>query len=56
MQTALYGEMAEHGGAAEESVPEQVDDFVYYSRIDAGESLPVYCRRRGSGPEEVVCC
>lgn len=44
-QDKLYEEMAAHVDAAEESVEERVDDYLYYSRTAAGESMPVYCRR-----------
>ena len=38
------------------SVPEPLDDWLYYSRTEAGAQYPIYCRRRAAegSAEEVV--
>lgn len=45
----LFNSMAEHIQGEDESVPERVDDYLYYTRTAAGEAMPMYCRRRVDG-------
>ncbi|MGE3727665.1 MAG: S9 family peptidase [Candidatus Sericytochromatia bacterium] len=56
LQKALYKEMVGRMVEKDQSVPRKKGDYFYYSRIDAGQNYPVYCRRKGSmnGPEEVL--
>jgi oligopeptidase B len=54
----LYHEMSERVPAKEHSLPERIQNWLYYMRTDEGSNrFPVYCRRRfGSdhGKEEIV--
>jgi oligopeptidase B len=56
LQTTLYEEMRGRVREADLSVPEQVDDYFYYSRTEKGRQYPIYCRRQGSleGDEEIL--
>jgi oligopeptidase B len=45
LQHELYEDMARHVEREEESVPEIVDAYMYYTRTGHGESLPIYYRQ-----------
>ncbi|MFL5401624.1 MAG: S9 family peptidase [Gemmatimonadales bacterium] len=55
LQEQLYQEMRSRIKETDLSVPERVDDYLYYSRTEAGGQYPIFCRRRlEEGPEEVL--
>jgi oligopeptidase B len=56
LQARLYKEMVGRMVEKDQSVPRKKGDYYYYSRIDAGQNYPVYCRRKGAmtAPEEVL--
>ena len=56
LQTALYEEMRARIKETDLSVPEPLDDWLYYSRTEAGAQYPIHCRRRiaEGSPEEVL--
>lgn len=56
LQEVLYQEMRGRIKETDLSVPEQMDDYFYYTRTEAGRQYPILCRRRGTveGPEEVL--
>jgi oligopeptidase B len=56
LQECLYQEMRSRIKETDLSVPERVDDYIYYTRTETGHQYPIFCRRRGSvdGPEEIL--
>lgn len=56
MQTALYREILGRIQETDLSVPYRKDNYYYYSRTEAGEAYPIYCRKEGSldAPEQVM--
>ena len=48
LQERLYQEMRARIKEADLSVPEQRDQYHYYSRTEAGGQYPILCRKRGS--------
>lgn len=56
LQTQLYEEMRVRLQEDDQTVPVQIDDFLYYERTEAGRQYPIYCRRSGSidAPEEIL--
>ncbi|MEO7986958.1 MAG: S9 family peptidase [Gemmatimonadales bacterium] len=56
LQERLFEEMRARIKETDLSVPEPLDDWLYYSRTEAGSQYPIHCRRRaGEGsPEEVL--
>lgn len=56
LQTQLYEEMRARLQEDDQTVPVQIDDFLYYERTEAGRQYPIYCRRSGSidAPEEIL--
>jgi oligopeptidase B len=46
LQEQLYQELRGRIKETDLSVPEQVDDWLYYARTEAGGQYPIYCRRR----------
>ena len=48
LQERLYQEMRTRIKEADLSVPEQLDQYYYYSRTEAGGQYPILCRKRGS--------
>ncbi len=56
LQEQLYQEMRARIQETDQSVPVQMDDYFYYTRLEEGRQYPIYCRRRGSmaGPEEIL--
>ena len=47
-QERLYKEMVERIKETDQSVPEKVDDYYYYSRTEKGKQYTIYCRKKGS--------
>ncbi len=45
LQQRLYDEMRARIKETDLSVPEPIDDWLYYSRTEAGGQYPIYCRR-----------
>ena len=55
LQERLYQEMRGRIKEADVSAPEQLDQYYYYSRTEAGSQYPVLCRKRhGLGAEEEI--
>jgi oligopeptidase B len=54
LQEGLYQEMRGRIKETDLSVPERVDDYLYYSRTEAGGQYPILCRRRGEDAVEQV--
>jgi oligopeptidase B len=54
LQEQLYEEMRSRIKEADLSVPERVDNYLYYSRTQAGSQYPIVCRRPVDGDEEEV--
>ncbi|HEY9016000.1 MAG TPA: hypothetical protein VIM84_13175, partial [Gemmatimonadales bacterium] len=56
LQERLYHEMRNRIRETDLSVPERVDDFLYYTRTEAGGQYPIFCRRRDEdgAAEEVL--
>lgn len=56
LQERLYQEMRSRIRETDLSVPERIDDYLYYTRTEAGGQYPIFCRRRGhpAAPEEVL--
>jgi oligopeptidase B len=56
LQERLYQEMRARIKEADVSAPEQLDQFYYYSRTEAGGQYPIFCRRQGSlnAEEEIL--
>ena len=55
LQEQLYQEMRARIKETDLTVPERIDDWLYYDRTEAGGQYPIYCRRRDrEGAEEEV--
>lgn len=56
LQERLYQEMRGRIKETDLSVPEQVDDYFYYTRTEAGRQYPILCRKRGGleASEEIL--
>ncbi len=56
LQTQLYEEMRARIKETDLSVPEVIDEWLYYSRTESGAQYPIYCRRLNveHAPEEVL--
>jgi oligopeptidase B len=55
LQERLYQEMRGRIKETDLSVPEQIDQYFYYTRTEAGGQYPILCRRLGeAGPEEIL--
>jgi oligopeptidase B len=48
LQERLYQEMRTRIKEADLSVPEQLDQYHYYSRTEVGRQYPILCRKQGS--------
>jgi oligopeptidase B len=54
LQKKLYEELLGRVKQTDLSVPEKVDDWLYYTRTEEGRQYPIYCRKRdqrGAGEE-----
>jgi len=47
LQESLYQEMVARIKETDADVPEKLDDYFYYTRTEAGQEYPIYCRKRG---------
>jgi oligopeptidase B len=56
LQERLYREMRARIKEADVSAPEQLDQYHYYSRTEAGGQYPILCRCRGTldAQEEIL--
>ncbi|MCI0634803.1 MAG: oligopeptidase B, partial [Actinobacteria bacterium] len=56
LQQTLYQELVGRIKETDLSVPERIDDYVYYSRTEAGRQYPIFCRRpdRDGAAEEIL--
>jgi oligopeptidase B len=56
LQESLYQEMLARVRETDASVPEKRDDYLYYTRTEAGRQYEIFCRRRDrdGAPEEVL--
>ncbi|HEY8106149.1 MAG TPA: hypothetical protein VIE46_08565, partial [Gemmatimonadales bacterium] len=55
LQEQLFRELVGRTEEADASVPEPLDEWLYYTRIEPGRQYPVYCRKRGAdAPEETL--
>jgi oligopeptidase B len=54
LQERLYEEMRGRIKETDLSVPERIDEYLYYSRTEAGGQYPIFCRRRGKDAREEV--
>ena len=55
LQERLYQEMRGRIKETDLSVPERIDDYLYYSRTEAGGQYPILCRRQTeAGAEEIL--
>jgi oligopeptidase B len=56
LQARLYQEMRSRVREDDISVPEQIDNYFYYHRMEAGKQYPIYCRRYQSmaAQEEIL--
>jgi oligopeptidase B len=54
LQERLYQEMRGRIKETDLSVPERLDEYLYYSRTEAGGQYPILCRRRGEGTAEEI--
>jgi oligopeptidase B len=54
LQERLYQEMRSRIQETDLSVPERLDDYVYYSRTETGGQYPIFCRKRVDGGAEEI--
>jgi oligopeptidase B len=56
LQQRLFHELVSRLEETDDSVPERLDDWLYYTRVEAGREYPLHCRRRArvDGPEELL--
>lgn len=56
LQRKLYEEMVHRIQETDQSVPERIGDYYYYTRTEAGHQYVIHCRRRESmdAPEEII--
>jgi oligopeptidase B len=56
LQETLYKEIRGRIKEEDQSVPEKVDDYFYYTRTETGKQYPIHCRKKGSldAKEEVI--
>jgi oligopeptidase B len=54
LQEQLYQELRGRIKETDLSVPEQLDDWLYYDRTEAGGQYPIYCRRQLGDEAETV--
>ena len=56
LQEQLYNELRGRIKETDQTAPDQMDDYYYYSRTEAGKQYTIYCRKHGSldAPEEII--
>jgi oligopeptidase B len=56
LQEKLYNEIVGRIKQTDESVPYNLNSFMYYTRYEEGKEYPIYCRKKGNlqAKEEVV--
>ncbi|HYL30263.1 MAG TPA: hypothetical protein VEU27_10100, partial [Gemmatimonadales bacterium] len=56
LQQRLFYELLGRLEETDGSVPEPLDDWLYYTRVEAGRQYPLHCRRRArsDAPEELL--
>jgi oligopeptidase B len=54
LQAALYSEMLGRIQQTDLSVPVKRDEYFYYTRTEEGKQYAIHCRKKGSGPEEIL--
>src|SRR5665213_913427 len=54
LQATLYAEMLGRIQQTDLSVPVKRDDYFYYTRTEEGKQYAIQCRKKGSGPEEIL--
>ncbi len=56
LQKKLYNELVSHIKETDESAPYRQGDYFYYSRTEAGQQYPIYCRKhlKLDAPEQVI--
>ncbi|MGH7535372.1 MAG: S9 family peptidase, partial [Gemmatimonadales bacterium] len=54
LQERLYREMRGRIRETDLSVPEQIDGWLYYSRMETGHQYPIFCRRAGGSEAEEI--
>src|SRR3954467_4484818 len=54
LQERLYQEMRGRIKETDLSVPERLDEYLYYSRTEAGGQYPILCRRHGEDASEEI--
>ena len=54
LQAALYAEMLGRIQQTDLSVPVKRDEYFYYTRTEEGKQYAIHCRKKGTGPEEVL--
>ncbi len=56
LREILYQEILGRLKETDSSVPEQIDDYFYYSRTEQGKAYSIYCRKKGSmeSAEEIL--
>ena len=54
LQAALYAEMLGRIQQTDLSVPVKRDEYFYYTRTEEGKQYAIHCRKKGTGPEEML--
>jgi oligopeptidase B len=56
LQQRLYDELVGRIKETDESVPQKIDDYYYYSRTEEGKQYSIHCRKKGNldAAEEVI--
>jgi oligopeptidase B len=56
LQDEIYNELVTREKEDDESVPEKIDNYYYYKRIEKGKNNKIYCRKKDSldAPEEII--
>lgn len=50
LQETLFQELKTRIQETDQTVPVQIDDFLYYQRTESGQQYPIYCRRATTPP------
>lgn len=56
LQELLYKELRSRIKETDLSVPEKMENYYYYTRLEEGKQYPIHCRKKGSldAPEEIL--